>query len=887
MYKQAADYTPAPGDIVFFNNDGNGRAGHVGIVKELFTQTDPQTGAETALLRTIEGNTSGMVREHEYTLTDSLLLGYGSLAAAYARAVELGLVEPVAYIVSDELQALLDQFSAEAAASEAASDEDLTAALDRMLALYSQAESLFLQLNADAQEGAFASWMAQQYPDAYATYSSLLENSALINPEEIAERAVGTNWITLRDSGYFEYWSNTSEESRPAALKTARSRSSLSASAQSTGDPSDVQIREEGGSAASDDGAVTVSKTIDGTDIENVFDITLQVQTQTNISEFYEELDMAVVIVMDISNTMKENFSGTTTRYAAAMEAAENFIDQFTASSAGVSKIGYVAFNTDAYEIFGLQNCSTETKAVSLKNTMRTKTGNIINATGYGKSHTRFTNIEAGLKMAQDMLAKAGNRNKYIIFLSDGFPTTYVMNGYTGYDPYMDSNNRNGITSVPGDKIGKDGYFYDKVSKKPCTYGTSYSDKAAIRARSMATAIKNAGIKIFSIGVDIGSQTIQDYINAQGTSFSVVDRTSGTYEIGSANSRTAYVNWLKGSGTSNTVGIGSGYYYDSTSHQELTNAYQQIFAEIQRLRKESSQIVWVSEDPLPISENNHETVEFIGFYNQQNVLTPGQLTGSNTLNGENTAAFTGQNIIRWDLKQSGYTSTSSGSTTVYTYTLVYRVRLKNEDAAFAERGYYPTNDRTTLQYQTLESINEVVSISDPKTIDFPIPAVEGYLSAFSFKKLDNFGRPVAGAEFTLTHDVQNCNRCRGDETSVSIQSFVAYSDADGTVSFANIPSGHQYTLTETVVPTGYQPSGESYQVTVDYDSISLTVMHADGATSTWVMDGTDMIVNATGYELPATGGSGTLLYTIGGLLLVAVPLVYGCSRRRKRERGPV
>lgn len=47
-----------------------------------------------------------------------------------------------------------------------------------------------------------------------------------------------------------------------------------------------------------------MSKTIAGTDLENVFDITLQVRTPRTISEVIKEPDMAVVIVMDISNTM-------------------------------------------------------------------------------------------------------------------------------------------------------------------------------------------------------------------------------------------------------------------------------------------------------------------------------------------------------------------------------------------------------------------------------------------------------------------------------------------------------------------------------------------------------------------------------------------------------
>ena len=73
---------------------------------------------------------------------------------------------------------------------------------------------------------------------------------------------------------------------------------------------------------------------------------------------------MAVVIVMDISNTMTYKFTGnpdSTSRLTAAKNASNNFIDKFAEHSQDSSidrKLGFVAFNTDSYEIFGLQDCN-------------------------------------------------------------------------------------------------------------------------------------------------------------------------------------------------------------------------------------------------------------------------------------------------------------------------------------------------------------------------------------------------------------------------------------------------------------------------------------------------------------------------------------------------
>ena len=567
---------------------------------------------------------------------------------------------------------------------------------------------------------------------------------------------------------------------------------------------------------------------------------------------------MAVVIVMDISNTMNSNFGGTT-RYEAAMAAAEDFLDKFADSnSLGISRIGYVAFNTDAHQIFGLQPCTNQQQAAALKNTMRQSTGNIINDAGYKDSHSRFTNIEAGLKMAQDMLSGVSNKEKFIVFLSDGFPTTYISSGYNGYDPY--------------DSTGR---FYDHVLNKPCTYGTSYSDEAAIRARNTASSIKGSGITIFSIGVDVGGQTIQAYIeqSEKANGFSVVDRSGTSYEIGAANDVTAYADWLRGS-------IGSGYYYPSTDVAGLKSTYDEIFDEIKKTVETAAKADWVASDPVPMAESGE--VEFIGFFNRTPELVSGALNGSHIPDGENTASFAVDvSTISWDLKKSGYRQETSGSTTLYTYSLTYRVRLENEDDGFVEKAIYATNGRTTLSYSVVRDDNGTLTIEKKEPLEFPVPSVHGYLGELEFIKKDNRGNALPGAEFTLSHN-QACSICRGDKTAVSIKNMIAVSGEDGKVSFTGIPSGHTYTLTETAVPPGYMAGSSSYKVTVAYDKTTVKVLGPDHTTE---LEWNGVIVNNTYYELPDTGGSGTIWYTASGaLLILAAAGLYICIRRRKEER---
>ena len=753
----------------------------------------------------------------------------------------------LAELTEEQLQAIEDAFreEVETLEGEGLSDEEDT----------TLAEELLQRLQDAFRLGRLSE---EAYLDLYTRVQELLTGAY----NGIAEARIGSNHLLLQASGWFSAYSTPADTY--AAASDVNRLPGISTQAEEDTSPSSVQVDEPGGKNANENDGVYVSKTISGTQIENVFDITLSVQTPQVIDEVIKEPDMAVVIVMDISNTMNSDFGGAT-RYVAAMEAAEEFLDNFAANnSMGISKVGYVAFNTDAHKIFDLQPCTNETQARALKNTMRSQTGSIINQPGYGNwdSPNKFTNMEAGLKMARDMLAGVSNSNKFVIFLSDGFPTTYVKSGYTGHMPIHN------VSSDTHNYIRDDIYPY-----KPFTYGTNYSDRGAVRARQMAAGMKGSGITIFSIGVDVGGQQLQAYIDqSANNSFTTMDRTGNTYEIGGTGTG-YFVSWLCNS-------IGSGYYYDSTNVEGLKAAYSQIFATIKQTIETATDADWVAEDPIPAI--TPDEIEFIGMYDRSGALKP-DLSGSHDENGENKASFdTGADTIHWDLKESGYTTQRNGNTTIYTYNLKYRVRLKNEDSQFVEKRIYETNGTTTLQYRVVRNENGTISISEQKTIEFPIPSVHGFLADLTFQKKDNHGNTLPGAEFTLSH-APKCNACHGDGMAVNLPDAVAISGEDGSVTFTGIPSGHEYTLKETKIPQGYSSDGTQYAVKVAYDELTVTACNSAGDLVDW----DSVVVNNAYYELPSTGGAGTLPYTAGGTLLIlaAVYLLYSYKKRRKEARA--
>lgn len=201
---------------------------------------------------------------------------------------------------------------------------------------------------------------------------------------------------------------------------------------------------------------VEMSKTVEKTDKENEFLVTLNVKTNQDLTELSSaNPDAAVVLVLDVSGSMddcvtcgkgqyNDNHGGGygkhsyKSRLAAAQEAACSFLEDFSKLSAGDGDpahrwVKIIEFASDASTVTDSYNRNQSWIDVNSKEGLK-KAEDLVK----GLWADGGTNIEAGLQLARNNLYQRDNQDSpiynvdylYTILLTDGKPTYGTNNKY-------------------------------------------------------------------------------------------------------------------------------------------------------------------------------------------------------------------------------------------------------------------------------------------------------------------------------------------------------------------------------------------------------------------------------------------------------------------------
>lgn len=165
-----------------------------------------------------------------------------------------------------------------------------------------------------------------------------------------------------------------------------------------------------------------------------------------------------------------------------------------------------------------------------------------------------------------------------------------------------------------------------------------------------------------------------------------------------------------------------------------------------------------------------------------------------------------------------------------------------------------------------------------------------YTTSITVKKVTTDNNFLAGAAFKIVKvkDAQGTEYSTGEQGAWESEPKEITTE-DG-VDFEDLEVGY-YKLIETQVPAGYLALTENiiFEVSKEEgkDTLTITDQSATNEMHKFEEDAGEYILtvsNEAGAELPATGGSGTLIYTITGIFLITLAGTLLVARKRKANR---
>lgn len=450
------------------------------------------------------------------------------------------------------------------------------------------------------------------------------------------------------------------------------------------------QVVSNGLEETSPDGQVKYSKMIEQTG-ENAFDITLTVKTKEEIKEQTVSQDAAVVLVLDVSNSMKNEVNGSS-KISQAKQAAKEFVEAFTTEAgSGRRMVSIVEFGANAMTVSGWTNANGAVDAVKdsidkvqIGFTCPENQANVVltlrgpycyNCNQYcSRNHTCYndaggTNIEGGLRLANNLLGQVSDiGNKYVVLLSDGVPTYHVA----------DQDETGSTTFMSGSQGGGSYAAHEDYHDIYCTQGGWYHVQ---HGDNIPKQIKDQGAKLYTVAYDLRGNN-----------------------SGSVNDQSA-TQWLANFST------------------KMIDAGEDIFEGLEQIAEiiVNQAKAWILTDPM----STFVEVDTSALPSDVAVGTTEELKGSDAVR----KYYTDTKTLVWDLKgETERSKETVDGVTWYTYTFTYPIELNTAAEGFKENNPYPTNDPTSLSYMItkdgeLDPTLYNVSLTVP-TVKGEIPMVD-------------------------------------------------------------------------------------------------------------------------------------------------------------------
>ena len=151
-------------------------------------------------------------------------------------------------------------------------------------------------------------------------------------------------------------------------------------------------------------------------------------------------------------------------------------------------------------------------------------------------------------------------------------------------------------------------------------------------------------------------------------------------------------------------------------------------------------------------------------------------------------------------------------------------------------------------------------------------------------KVDELDHDIVleGAEFELYESDITTPAKDADGNAIS----TITTGPDGKADIGKLLPG-TYILKETKAPKGYVPYDTQIRIVVTTEKVTYqqgTRQPTDAEKSADGLTWTITATNNAGHELPHTGGTGTLPYTLGGITVMLTALMYGFRMRRRERR---